>query len=394
MKIGQLVYGLDVSGGFQKLVIRSTQELEKLGHEVTIYTASVDKKKCYPDDIKSLNIISLPKAEFDVPEIERYKNLANRIPRDLDVIIVHDDLCLMSLAYLPKNKTTVAWMLNNQLPETIGQYVAETKHTWKHAPGDKKQRLRTTRATFERVRLQRKGLKRVGIFATYDRFNQNLVHKQLKHKADFVAAGADLDRFTAFSKKRDFSKKKRYELLSVGVVFPHRRYEDVIEAVNELNRQKLPVHATIVGLQDLSPDYFKQLDALVKKLGLQKTISFKDYVTDKEMTELYKNSDAFLFVNDGFTWGISVFEAVAAGLPVIITNNIGAADLIEKNKTGWVVNPRAPSEIAQAVKAITTERDKAKEVALRAAKELTAFVSWKAYTERMLDLINKERNQR
>lgn len=112
------------------------------------------------------------------------------------------------------------------------------------------------------------------------------------------------------------------------------------------------------------------------------------------MTQLYKKSDAFLFINDGFTWGISVFEAVAAGLPVIITDNIGAADLVENNKTGWVVAPRAPKEVAKAIKEIVTNRSKAQKIAEKASRDLATFVSWDAYTKRMVNLIKDHRKKR
>jgi glycosyltransferase involved in cell wall biosynthesis len=395
MKIGQLVNNLDVSGGYQKLVVRFTQSLQKLGHEVVVYTPSVDKKKCYPNDIGDLKIVTLTKEEKALPHIEKYKAMAGKIANDLDALIIHDDISLIALPHLPKTpKLTVAWMLNNQLPENLGKYHAELFHLWKHGAGHTKDKLRDIRGKAKEVQLMRKGLKRVHIFATYDKFNQQLVRRQLHKTADFVAAGADLERFKVYAKNRNFKEKGYYELLSVGVVFPHRRYEDIIQAVDQLVTQKLPVHATIVGLQDLSPDYFKKLGEMVKDLKLQKHITFKHYVTDDEMTQLYKKSDAFLFINDGFTWGISVFEAVAAGLPVVITNNIGAADLVENGKTGWLVNPRAPKEVAAAIKEIITKRDKAQKIADKAANELAAFVSWDAYTKRMLDLIKEHRKKR
>ncbi|HSE61744.1 MAG TPA: glycosyltransferase family 4 protein [Candidatus Saccharimonadales bacterium] len=391
MKIGQLVNNLDVSGGYQKLVIRFTQSLQKQGHEVVVYTPGVDKKKCYPNDIKDLTIVTLNNNEKTLPHIKKYETMAAKIAPNLDALVIHDDISLIALPHLPKNGMTIAWMLNNQLPENLGKYHKELFHLWKNGAGQTKDKLRDIRSKAKEVRLMRQGLKRVSIFATYDKFNQKLVQSKLHRKADFVAAGADLERFKAYASGRSFKDKKRYELLSVGVVFPHRRYEDVIEAVAQLREQKLPVHATIVGLQDLSVHYFETLQKLVKDKGLEKNITFKHYVTDDEMTKLYKQSDVFLFINDGFTWGISVFEAVAAGLPVIITNNIGAADLVEDGKTGWVVNPRSPKEVAAAVKEIITKRSKAEKIANKAEKELATFVSWDAYTKRMLKLIKAKR---
>lgn len=260
MKIGHLVNNLDVSGGYQKLVIRFTQSLQKLGHEVVIYTPSVDKKKCYPNDIKDLTIVTLDNDEKQLSHIKKYQTMAGKIPADLDALIIHDDISLIALPHLPANpKLIIAWMLNNQLPENLGKYHTALFHLWKHGAGQTKDKLRDMRNKAKEVQLMRKGLKRVHIFATYDKFNQQLVHSKLHKKADFVAAGADLERFKVYAKDRSFKEKKRYELLSVGVVFPHRRYEDIIQAVAQLTKQRVPVHATIVGLQDLSPDYFKKI---------------------------------------------------------------------------------------------------------------------------------------
>lgn len=388
MKIGMIVNNLEVSGGYQKLVIRLAQQLQTLGHKVIVYTPKLDTKKCYPNDIQSIDVVGLPKIVGAQTPVEAYKQLTKQIDTDLQAIIIHDELSLLAMGMLPlRSGQRVVWMLNNQLSENLKKYGPEMRNVYRQTVGTSRTKLSETKKATERVRLLRKGLRRVNVFATYDQFNQDLVRKILgRRETVVVSAGADLDKFKAYAKKRSFSPQKHYTVLSVGVIFPHRRYEDLIEAM-ALLKPNHDIDLVIVGRQDLSPDYFKDLQQLTKKRNLDKAVKFKNYVSDKEMVKLYEDSSVFTFVNDGFTWGISVFEAVAAKLPVIITDNIGAADLVKNNQTGWVVPPRQPAAIAAAIKAIIDNPESTAEIANRAYRDLLKTVSWSAYTQRMLKLI-------
>jgi glycosyltransferase involved in cell wall biosynthesis len=50
-------------------------------------------------------------------------------------------------------------------------------------------------------------------------------------------------------------------------------------------------------------------------------------------------------VEDGF--GLVVLEAMACGLPVIVTSHCGAADVVEEGKNGFIVPPRDVNAIAE-----------------------------------------------
>lgn len=390
MKIAMFVNNLEVSGGYQKLVIRLAQNLERLGHSVVVYTPKLDIKNCYPKDINKIKVVSIEKEYSDLTPAETYKHLVEKVRLPVDGLIIHDELSLLGVALLPEPlPKRIIWMLNNQLPEDLKKYKKEMAGVYRQTIGTTKSKLREAKKAHKRIQLINKGLRRTNLFVTYDSFNKDLVNRILGREAQIVYAGADLEEFRKYSKTRNFEEKKIYTVLSVGVLFPHRRYEDLIKAMAILVKKDKKVKAVIVGRQDLSPDYYKKLQALVAKLNLKKHIEFKNYVTDAEMIDLYKDSDVFAFINDGFTWGISVFEAVAAKLPVIITSNIGAVDLIENCKTGWVVSPQAPGEVAGAISAIIDDRVQAKKIADKAYTDITGIVSWDAYTKRMLDLLKE-----
>ena len=86
MKIGMIVNSLDVSGGYQKLVLRLTEELSSFGHEVFLYTLRVDKGKCYPEIINKMEIVSLSRKRKDKSILGCFKHQLHQLINLLDLV--------------------------------------------------------------------------------------------------------------------------------------------------------------------------------------------------------------------------------------------------------------------------------------------------------------------
>src|SRR4051812_34219106 len=127
MKIGMIVNNLEVSGGYQKLVIRLSQQLEKKGNKVIIYSPRVDKENCYPGEIKKLKIETLSTQEASATPVEVYKALVPKISDDIKALIIHDELSLIAIGLMKKRPSKIVWMLNNQLPADLMRYLPEMK---------------------------------------------------------------------------------------------------------------------------------------------------------------------------------------------------------------------------------------------------------------------------
>ncbi len=65
-------------------------------------------------------------------------------------------------------------------------------------------------------------------------------------------------------------------------------------------------------------------------------IILHDWLTYSELPDLYASADCFILPSTFEPWGLVVNEAMAAGLPVILSEAIGALpDLLEEDKNGW-----------------------------------------------------------
>jgi glycosyltransferase involved in cell wall biosynthesis len=68
-------------------------------------------------------------------------------------------------------------------------------------------------------------------------------------------------------------------------------------------------------------------------------ICFTGFLNQSRIPEAYSASDVLVLPSDaGETWGLVVNEAMASGLPAIVTDHVGCApDLVLEHKTGFVV---------------------------------------------------------
>ena len=77
-----------------------------------------------------------------------------------------------------------------------------------------------------------------------------------------------------------------------------------------------------------------------------------------EMIDLYRAADAFVMSSllEGFS--SALLEAMAAALPVIVTDSPGCADFVREEDSGLIVPPRDPSSLAQAMATLYTRMHK------------------------------------
>ena len=99
--------------------------------------------------------------------------------------------------------------------------------------------------------------------------------------------------------------------------------------------------------------------------------------------ELYRQADVFVqpSIDEGF--GMTVFEALGFGLPVVVTENVGALDVLSP-EVALTVPIRDPLALAAAIEAARSLPGDAFDAARRTLLETN---SWAACTRRMLESV-------
>lgn len=144
--------------------------------------------------------------------------------------------------------------------------------------------------------------------------------------------------FDFFSQNGVISRKNKFRVIFVGLVCLRKGIQYLIEAWNKLNLPSEQAELIIVGNQQ------KDFSSILKKLSLKKNIIFLGSVNREKLLNLYNRSSVFVLpsIEDGF--GMVLGEAMASGVPVICTTNVGASELVKDYLHGFVI-PAANSDV-------------------------------------------------
>lgn len=140
----------------------------------------------------------------------------------------------------------------------------------------------------------------------------------------------------------------------------------------------------IVGDYQSDKSYYQKLAKFVKDCSLGDAVNFLGKVSDGELRHQYETNDIFVFPNHMQTWGLVVFEAMASGLPVIVSKTTGAAEVLENGETAILVNAKSPDEIADAIRQLVDDANFYSKFSQNGRKFVEENISWSKYTQGML----------
>lgn len=118
------------------------------------------------------------------------------------------------------------------------------------------------------------------------------------------------------------------------------------------------------------------LKGLAKELGLTDRVMFAGQVTRDEVTAYRKASDIFVANSRSEGLGNAFVSALASRLPLITTGVGGIADYATDAETAWIVPVDDSAALAQKVKEVLANPDKAREVSARARAMVEEFYDW------------------
>ena len=93
-----------------------------------------------------------------------------------------------------------------------------------------------------------------------------------------------------------------------------------------------------------------ELKNKAKELNLSNNINFTGYLEHELAIKHYKDFSIFLAMSTRESFGVSVVEAAASGLPSITSNIGGLPEVNINNITGFVINPGDHKTLAKLIK--------------------------------------------
>jgi glycosyltransferase involved in cell wall biosynthesis len=140
-------------------------------------------------------------------------------------------------------------------------------------------------------------------------------------------------------------------LVCVANLIPYKGHLDLLEALGTVS-QKFPLDWALllvgsVPLTHAGQAYEKALQQRAKALGIANHVQFLGQRAD--VTSLYAAADIGVLASHEEGFSNSVLEGMAAGAAMVVTKVGGNAEAVEDGVSGWVVPPRDPAALAQAL---------------------------------------------
>ena len=153
----------------------------------------------------------------------------------------------------------------------------------------------------------------------------------------------------------------------IGVVAeldPRKGHRYLIEAMPHVIKGHPDARLLIIGQGPLKAE----LEAQTRGLGLEKAICFTGHRED--VPELLNLMDVFVLpsINEGM--GRVLVEAMACGRPVVASNLMGIPELVDDERTGCLVRPRHPDDLAAGINRLLDHPDQAREMGRRGREKV------------------------
>ncbi len=225
----------------------------------------------------------------------------------------------------------------------------------------------------------------------------------LKNQAIIIPNGVDLSEFKDYGlgdygvRGRELSLREslrnRYPILKdkkiilfLGRIHWKKGLDLLIKAYAKLVKERDDVHLLIAGNDE--DGYSKKVKTWLKEFSIpfistKARVTFTGMLTGKEKLEAYSGSDIFVLPSYSENFGMSVIEAMACGVPVVISNKVGIYKEIQGNKAGIVVDTNAES-LYKGIKLLLDNSELRKEIANNGEKLVEEYYDIDKVAERMI----------
>jgi glycosyltransferase involved in cell wall biosynthesis len=152
-------------------------------------------------------------------------------------------------------------------------------------------------------------------------------------------------------------------VLAVGRLSREKGHCDLISAFGLLRKNYPQLRVRLVVVGD-GPER-SRIQALITSLGLDRCVLLAGQQSDVKV--YYAMADVLALSSHSEGSPYVLLEAMAAGLPVIATSVGGVPEMVAHNETAWLVPPRNPPAMADALHLLLTDRHLSEKISARAS---------------------------
>lgn len=208
-----------------------------------------------------------------------------------------------------------------------------------------------------------------------------------------IGAGTDLTPDAALTERlrKQHRRGDGPFLVFVGRIVEEKGVIDVVTAVADLRRTHPDVTAAIVG----AGQHVEQVRTRAAQLGVADCIELPGWADQQDVPSWFASADVVVAPSriGKAGWqegqGLSIIEAMGAGRPVVATTTGGIPETITHGETGMLVPPATPDRLADAVRELIADPDRAAIIGEQARDSVMQRFSRQASADSFADLYSE-----
>jgi glycosyltransferase involved in cell wall biosynthesis len=365
-------------GGPVKVTYETAKRLAARGHDVTVYTT---------DACDSRNRLTYEQNPvwMDGIEVYRFKNLSNKLAYGNFAVApaiaraLSRNTAKYNIVHMREYRTMQTILATYYARKYNVPFVVQAHGSIPHDVGA----LKISKRLFDAIyglRALRSASKIIALnemeFAQYRRLGID------KHKIEIVPNGVDLPSDENASRKGAFRRKFGIRndekiVMFLGRIHKIKGLDLLLEAFSGLLGEMPSVRLVIAG-----PDagFLPFLIKQTKKLKVKDNVLFPGPLYGAEKLEAFKDADVFVLPSTYETFPNAVLEACSLGVPVIVTDRCGIAELVRKN--GLVVKYDR-DELREAIETMLANDQLRKTLGTDCKNYVISNLSWQKIVEKL-----------
>ncbi len=397
MRIALVCFNLSWQAGGVRLIYEEAHALTRLGHTVALYAPEFDEQ-VYPELRRGIDIrIVRPERPLvwqyasaglwgrireKREQVRRLDDAARRIAAaidaDTDLVNLHDFAYRVAPYVRPRvSRAKLVWYMADPpyqyLPKANMLYDWASRAWNMYADMTERKAFASLDAAVTLVKRNQVWLEARGV------------------RTSIAWTGIDVKAFAA--PVRNMDGKGQVTLMTVGALNKYRRFEDAIDAVRILHEEGRNVRLVVVCKNIWGQDeYLAELRRFVAERKLEPHVRLMpEGASEDELKKLYATSHIFILPihlpppRNGFGWQMTAFEALAAGLPLIVCRTNDVMEALRDGETALAVDPMSPQQIADKVKMVVDDSELYKKIATAGQTFVQENMSWEKFAQGIVD---------
>lgn len=206
---------------------------------------------------------------------------------------------------------------------------------------------------------------------------------------DIIPNGVSLERFQRVVEPIPEFNDGKLNIIFVGRISEPRKGLKYLLRAFSLMKQQLPNVRLIVVGKGKETGYRRYLE----KHDI-KDVVFTGFVSEEDKPRYYRSAHVFCApAIGGESFGITLIEAMASGLPVVASDIPGYASVLEHGKQGFLVEPKNKEALALALVRLLSDVDLRQRMGASASLKANEY-NWEKVSKRVLGFYDRSANRR